>query len=594
MSKDINKSFLGVKNSVNGKRWISRLEDERLAAALAQRLEVHEVVGRVLAARNVGLDTASSFLNPKLKTMLPNPTHLIDMQSSVNRIIRAIEDGETIGVLGDYDVDGATSSSLIVRFFSDLGLTTPVYIPDRQNEGYGPNLPGLLNLKEKGARVVITVDCGTTAFAPLEAAVEAGIDIIVVDHHVAEPQLPKGARVVNPNRADEESTCGQLAAVGVTFLLIVALNRTLREKNWYNQERPEPNLMSWLDLVALGTICDVVPLTGLNRALVKQGLKVLASRGNIGIAALAEVANVDKALDAYHAGFVLGPRVNAGGRVGDSALGVKLLTTEDQSEAKAIASLLDEYNTERREIESAVLEAAMAQAEEQTKNDRPVIIVAGENWHPGVIGIVAGRLRERFNKPSCVLALSKGMGKGSGRSIKGVALGPAVIAAHQAGILVNGGGHTMAAGFTVKEDKLPELDEFLVAHISRQLDGKKILPTLMLDGVLSPTGASAELIELLECVGPFGSGNPRPRFGFPQVRVVNSGIVGKDHVRCVLTGVDGGGSLQAIAFRSAGTPLGNALIDTRGLPLHVAGNLRINEWQGRISPQLFIDDVASA
>ena len=594
MSKDINKSFLGVESSVNGKRWISRLEDERLAAALAQRLEVHEVVGRVLAARNVGLEAASSFLNPKLKTMLPNPTHLIDMQSSVNRIIKAIEDNETIGVLGDYDVDGATSSSLIVRFFSELGLTVPVYIPDRQKEGYGPNLPGLLNLQAKGARVVITVDCGTTAFGPLEAAAEAGIDIIVVDHHVAEPQLPKGARVVNPNRADEESTCGQLAAVGVTFLLIVALNRALREKDWYNQERPEPNLMSWLDLVALGTICDVVPLTGLDRALVKQGLKVLASRENIGIAALAEVANVDKALDAYHAGFILGPRVNAGGRVGDSALGVKLLTTEDQSEAKAIASLLDDYNTERREIESAVLESAMAQAEEQTKDDRPVIIVAGKNWHPGVIGIVAGRLRERFDKPSCVLALSKGIGKGSGRSVKGVALGPAVIAANQAGILVNGGGHNMAAGFTVKEDKLPELDEFLVAHISRQLDGKKILPTLMLDGVLSPAGASAELIELLECVGPFGSGNPRPRFGFPQVRVVNSGIVGKDHVRCVLAGVDGGGSLKAIAFRSAGTPLGNALLDTRGLPLHVAGNLRKNEWHGKVSPQLFIDDVASA
>ena len=323
-------------------------------------------------------------------------------------------------------------------------------------------------------------------------------------------------------------------------------------------------------------------------------LDLLLDRRVRGIAALAEVANVDKALDAYHAGFVLGPRVNAGGRVGDSALGVKLLTTDDKSEAKAIASLLDEYNTERREIESAVLEAAMAQAEEQAKDDRPLIIVAGNNWHPGVIGIVAGRLRERFDKPSCVLALSEGIGKGSGRSVKGVALGPAVIAAHQAGILVNGGGHNMAAGFTVKEGKLPELDEFLVGHISRQLDGKRILPTLMLDGVLSPTGASAELIELLECVGPFGSGNPRPRFGFPQVRVVNSGIVGKYHVRCVLAGVDGGGSLKAIAFRSAGTPLGNALLDTRGLPLHVAGNLRINEWQGKVSPQLFIDDVASA
>ena len=593
MAEEIDAPFLGVERSVTGKRWQTRLKDERLATALAQRFELHDVVARVLAARDVQLDDAALFLNPTLKSTLPDPGHLLEMQAAVERLTRAIRDGETVGVLGDYDVDGATSSALLVNFFAALGQTVPVYIPDRQNEGYGPNLPALLKLQEQGASVVITVDCGTTAYDPLEAAADAGIEIIVVDHHVAEPRLPAGALVINPNRADEDSPCGQLAAVGVTFLLLVALNRALRDASWYDEEHPEPNLLSFLDLVALGTICDVVPLTGVNRALVTQGLKVLASRGNPGIAALADVAKVDKPLDAYHAGFVLGPRVNAGGRVGDSGLGVRLLTTQDTSEARAVAQLLDDYNGERKEIELGVQEAAMMQAEEQAKNDKPFLLVAGNGWHPGVIGIVAGRLRERFDRPSCVVALSEGIGKGSGRSVRGVALGPAVIAAQQAGLLVNGGGHNMAAGFTVEQEKLEELTDFLATHISRQLDGLTLTASMSFDGALSPAGATPDIIEMLNRAGPFGSGNPRPRFVIPQARIVDSGIVGKDHVRCILTGADGTGRLKAIAFRSVATPLGRALLDTRGLPLHVAGNLRVDEWQGRVSAQLFIDDVAA-
>ena len=593
MAEEIDAPFLGVERSVTGKRWQTRLKDERLATALAQRFELHDVVARVLAARDVQLDDAALFLNPTLKSTLPDPGHLLEMQAAVERLTRAIRDGETVGVLGDYDVDGATSSALIVNFFAALGQTVPVYIPDRQNEGYGPNLPALLKLQEQGASVVITVDCGTTAYDPLEAAADAGIEIIVVDHHVAEPRLPAGALVINPNRADEDSPCGQLAAVGVTFLLLVALNRALRDASWYDEAHPEPNLLSFLDLVALGTICDVVPLTGVNRALVTQGLKVLASRRNPGIAALADVAKVDKPLDAYHAGFVLGPRVNAGGRVGDSGLGVRLLTTQDTSEARAVAQLLDDYNGERKEIELGVQEAAMMQAEQQAKNDKPFLLVAGNGWHPGVIGIVAGRLRERFDRPSCVVALSEGIGKGSGRSVRGVALGPAVIAAQQAGLLVNGGGHNMAAGFTVEQEKLEELTDFLSTHISRQLDGLTLTASMSFDGALSPAGATPDIIEMLNRAGPFGSGNPRPRFVIPQARIVDSGIVGKDHVRCILTGADGTGRLKAIAFRSVATPLGRALLDTRGLPLHVAGNLRVDEWQGRVSAQLFIDDVAA-
>ena len=587
-------AFLGVERSVTGKRWRSRLTDERGALALAQQFDLPEIVGRVLAARGVGIDEAELFLNPTLRALLPDPAHLIDMDRAVARIVQAINAGETIGILGDYDVDGATSSALLVRFLSALGRQAPVYIPDRQAEGYGPNLPALQNLKGEGCSLVITVDCGTTAYEPLEAAVDQGLDIVVVDHHVAEARLPAGCIVVNPNRADETSPCGNLAAVGVCFLLIVAVNRALRDAYWYDEGHPEPDLLKLLDLVALGTICDVVPLTGVNRALVTQGLRVMAQRGNPGIAALADVARVDRKLEAYHAGFVLGPRVNAGGRVGDSGLGVRLLTTGDTAEAAEIAGRLNEFNRERQEIEQAVQEAALEQAERQASGNRPLILVAGEGWHPGVIGIVAGRLRERFNRPCCVVALKDGVGKGSGRSVQGVLLGPAVIAAQQAGILLNGGGHAMAAGFTVEQDRLDDLRDYLAGHIERQLDGEALTASLGIDALVNPVAASPELIETLERAGPFGAGNARPRFAIPQARVVNSGIVGTAHVRCVLTGADGTGRLKGIAFRAADTPLGEALLNAKGAPLHVAGSFRLDEWQGARNAQIFIDDAAEA
>lgn len=586
--------FLGVERSVTGKVWQPRPADERLILALTQKLELPEIVARVLAARDVGLDDAESFLNPTLKDLLPDPAHLLDMAPAVERIVQAINAGETIGVLGDYDVDGATSSALLVRFFASLGRGVPVYIPDRQKEGYGPNLPALLKLKEQGASVVITVDCGTTAYEPLEAAIAEGLDIIVVDHHVAEARLPGGCLVVNPNRMDESSPCGQLAAVGVTFMLIVALNRALRDAYWYGEGHGEPDLRHWLDLVALGTICDVVPLVGVNRALVTQGLKIMAARQNTGIAALADAAGVDRKLDSYHAGFVLGPRVNAGGRVGDSGLGVRLLTTSDKDEARNLADRLDGYNRERQEIEQGVLEAAMAQAEKQADSDRAMIMVANEGWHPGVIGIVAGRLRERFDRPACVVAIDNGVGKGSGRSIRGVALGPAVIAAHQSGLLVNGGGHAMAAGFTVAQDRLEALSAYLEDHVRRQLGDMPPVGILRFDGLLNPSSATPEIVEVLDRAGPFGAGNPRPRFAIPQARVVGSGVVGKNHVRCTLTGADGTGRLKAIAFRAADTPLGAALLGAAGQPLHIAGNLRSDDWQGKVSAQLFIDDAAAA
>lgn len=587
-------AFLNVERSFGGKRWRPRLNDERAALAIAQHLGVPDVLGRVLAARGVGIDEAEAFLDPKLRDLLPDPSHLLDMDKAVARIVGAINGGEKIGVFADYDVDGACSASLLVRFFAALGRDLLVYVPDRIAEGYGPNTPALLKLKEQGVSLVLTVDCGTTAFSPLKDAADAGLDVVVIDHHVAEPMLPDAVAVVNPNRLDETSPVGQLCAAGMVFMLIIAVNRALRDAFWYGEGHGEPDLMKMLDLVALATVADVVPLTGVNRALVRQGLAVMARRENPGIAALADISRLDELPEAWHLGFMLGPRVNAGGRVGEAGLGVKLLTTNDKDEATGIAMRLDQYNSERREIEAAVLNAAMAQAERQAEADAPLILVASEGWHPGVIGIVAGRIKETFNRPACVVSIENGLGKGSGRSVRGVDLGPAVIAAHQAGHLVNGGGHAMAAGFTVAGERLDDFRRFLTGHIENQLAGAVLAPDIGIDGALSPEGATVEFIDSLNDAGPFGAGNPRPRFVLPAVAPINARIVGTDHVSCFLAAPQGGPRLKSIAFRTAGTPVGEALLNARGGALHVAGHLNVDTWQGDRKPQLIIEDVARA
>ena len=587
-------AFLNVERSFGGKRWRPRLNDERAALAIAQHLGVPDVLGRILAARGVGIDEAEAFLDPKLRDLLPDPSHLLDMDKAVARIVGAINGGEKIGVFADYDVDGACSASLLVRFFAALGRDLLVYVPDRIAEGYGPNTPALLKLKEQGVSLVLTVDCGTTAFSPLKDAADAGLDVVVIDHHVAEPMLPDAVAVVNPNRLDETSPVGQLCAAGMVFMLIIAVNRALRDAFWYGEGHGEPDLMKMLDLVALATVADVVPLTGVNRALVRQGLAVMARRENPGIAALADISRLDELPEAWHLGFMLGPRVNAGGRVGEAGLGVKLLTTNDKDEATGIAMRLDQYNSERREIEAAVLNAAMAQAERQAEADAPLILVASEGWHPGVIGIVAGRIKETFNRPACVVSIENGLGKGSGRSVRGVDLGPAVIAAHQAGHLVNGGGHAMAAGFTVAGERLDDFRRFLTDHIENQLAVAVLAPDIGIDGALSPEGATVEFIDSLNDAGPFGAGNPRPRFVLPAVAPINARIVGTDHVSCFLAAPQGGPRLKSIAFRTAGTPVGEALLNARGGALHVAGHLNVDTWQGDRKPQLIIEDVARA
>ncbi|MFC3677234.1 single-stranded-DNA-specific exonuclease RecJ [Ferrovibrio xuzhouensis] len=588
--------FLGIASSLQGRRWRLRNTDERLALALAQRAGLPEVLGRVLAGRGIDIDALDDHLNPSLRRLLPDPSRFHDMDAAADRLASAIIADERVAVFGDYDVDGATSSALLNRFFGALDRRLRVYIPDRLKEGYGPNAPALRKLAGEGVRLVVTVDCGTLAFAALEDAAAAGLDVVVVDHHLAEPDLPRAIAVINPNRLDEPAGFGQLAAVGVAFLLVVATNRRLRARGFYSDARPEPDLLGWLDLVALGTVCDVVPLTGINRALVTQGIKILRSRRNAGLAALADVAGLSEPAGAYHLGFLLGPRVNAGGRVGQADLGTRLLSCDDAREAGVMAAELDRYNRERQEIEAAVLAEAMAEFE-HVPDDVPLALVARAGWHPGVIGIVAARIREAAGRPSFVIALDDetGLGKGSGRSIPGVDLGAAVVAAGQAGLLVNGGGHAMAAGLTVEAAKLNELKAFLNERLAGAVAAAGASASLGIDGALGIGGATADLCDQLETLGPYGSGNPEPRFALPAVRVIQADVVGEKHVRCLLTAADGGGPrLRAIAFRSIEAPLGAALLHARqtGAPLHVAGHLRADHWRGERRVQFVLEDAA--
>ena len=589
--------FLGVDRSLTGRAWVSRLGDDRLALAISQREGLPEIIGRVLAGRGVLPEDVAAYLSPNLKTLLPDPFVLCDMDRAAARIAKAIMAGEKIAVFGDYDVDGATSSAVLQRFFRSVGSDLRIYIPDRIREGYGPNAPALMTLRDEGINLIITVDCGTMAHRVLGVAADAGLEVVVIDHHQAESALPPAFALVNPNRLDDTSGLGTLAAVGVAFLFLVAVNRQLREGGWY-ETHEAPDLLALLDLVALGTVCDVVPLTGLNRAFVFQGLRVMAKRGNVGLAALSDVARLDAKPAAYHLGFLLGPRVNAGGRVGRSDLGARLLTTGDKLEAEAIALELDVLNKERQAIEAEVLESAMKQLDLLQESARlnappPVVFACGKGWHPGVIGIVAARLKERYDRPAIVIAFDgKGEGKGSGRSIQGVDLGRAVTAALEAGHLINGGGHAMAAGLTISENKFDEFAAFLSQRVAQEVAVTSEAKVLRLDGALSARGANRELYEMLERVGPYGAGNPQPRFAVPSLRVVYSSIVGKGHVRCTLSSEDGS-QIKAIAFRSAETALGKALLDRGTGPVHIAGRLSADDWQGRRGVQINIEDAVA-
>lgn len=589
-------AFLNVTESFSGRRWDVRAYDERQALALSQRFSLPDLIARSLSARGLDLESADSFLNPKLRDLLPDPSKLKDMDKAVERFITAIANDEKIAVFGDFDVDGATSSALLIRFARALGVELRLYIPDRVDEGYGPNSEAMMSLAKEGIKLVVTVDCGITAHEPLTVAQDSGLDVIVIDHHTAEPQLPPCVAAVNPNRIDDPmgETLGSLAAVGVTFLFVIAVNRALRDQGFYSDSYEEgacsePDLMQWLDLVALGTVCDVVSLTGLNRAFVAQGLKVMERRGNQGIAALAEVAGARPEMDTYTAGFILGPRINAGGRVGKSDMGARLLSMEDKAELVGYAERLNDLNQERRALEAEVL----AEAELTVFDDaQPMSFVASENWHPGVIGIVASRLKDKFQRPAIVIALINGQGKGSGRSVGNVDLGAAVIAARQAGLLINGGGHKMAAGLTVDRAKIDELHEFFNDRIGKQLEAEPFVPSINVDGLVSASAANVEFINKLSALAPFGTGNPEPRFGLADCRVVKAHVVGENHVKVIAQ--QGAARIDAIAFRAMENNLGPALLARAGGQIHLVGKLRRNVWQGRESAQLIIGDAAAA
>lgn len=589
------------KISVAGKLWRLMESDERFVMTFMQRFELPEPVARSLTNRGIALESADSYLNPSLRDLMPDPLHLHDMDKAAKRLHQALTNNETITIWGDYDVDGATSTALLLRYFKMLGhQKIDFYIPDRLKEGYGPNKDGLDLLHKKGSKVIVTVDCGTTSFEPLDYAKSLGIDVIVIDHHVAEMLLPKAVAVVNPNRLDQESTCKNLAAVGVCFLLVVALNRLLRDNGFFTT-KPEPDLLQLLDLVALGTVCDVMTLQGLNRAFVAQGLKVMKKRSNVGLRALADISGIQGTVDSGHLGFFMGPRVNAGGRVGESTLGADILSTDDELIAQDIAQKLNNYNTERQRIEADVLEQAL-EAAKVYENDE-TLVIAGHDWHPGVIGIVAGRLKDRYHKPTCVISVDEQSGKASCRSVSGFDLGTAVHVAKQTGLLIQGGGHAMAAGFTIEPDKIDAfrnylnnaLKEWKAKQIVSGIDPQEFMPCITADGLLTIEAVSLDLVKTLDVLAPYGMGNPAPKFILMDVTVIDASIVpskndGPDHIRYSIVSKNQS-RLNGIIFKATGTPLGDALLASKSKVVQMIGSIKHDTWQGISNVKFQLEDM---
>jgi single-stranded-DNA-specific exonuclease len=588
----MNNHAFGVVQSLTGRRWVWRPHEERLGLGIAQALGVPELVGRLLAARGVSADHALDYLDPTLRAMLPDPSCIVDMDRAAARLADAVQARECIGVFGDYDVDGACSSALMITLLRALGCKVIYHVPDRMLEGYGPNAAALRGMAERGAKLLVCVDCGTTghdAFAPVHNMA----DVVVFDHHKSGELTPNITATVNPNRLDCTSGLTSICATAVAFIGCIALLRTLRGRGFF-ASRPEPDLRETLDLVALATICDVMPLTGLNRAFVTQGLKVMARRARPGIAALLEVAKLNDAPTAMNCGFALGPRINASGRIAESDMGLRLLLAEDAHLARDLAETLDSVNRQRQAVEAGILQSAMAVAESQVIAGHPVILLAQDGWHPGVVGIVAGRLKEKFNRPALVAGMADGLAKGSGRSVPGLDLGAAVIAARQTGLLTTGGGHAMAAGFSLPAESLAAFHAFL----DERLAEATVLPAatdLTLEGVLAVSGADAALAQMVARLGPFGAGNDEPLFVLPRARVVKSERIGKDGntIRAMVEG-EGGGRLKALLFRAKDGELANALSRAGDAPLHLAGYLRAESWNGRVSAGFFIADAAPA
>ncbi|MDC0858879.1 single-stranded-DNA-specific exonuclease RecJ [Pelagibacteraceae bacterium] len=576
--------------SISGKNWILKKYNQEEISFLKDNFFLDEITSKLLSIRKIKKEDIKPFLNPSIKNFLPNPNTLMDMEKATLRTSKSINKKEKVGIFGDYDVDGATSTALLGKYFTELKIPYEIYIPDRKKEGYGPSIKSFKELIDKGVKIIFTVDCGTLSFDAIEFAKENNTDVIVLDHHQSEIKLPKAFSIINPNRFDDESNLQYLCAAGVTFMFLVSINRKLRLENWFTKNKiDEPNLINYLDLVSLGTVCDVVPLIGLNRAIVKQGLKILKIKNNLGLKTLLDICKIESNPSIYHLGFMLGPRINAGGRVGKCSHGANLLLDTDPKNAFKLASELDQFNKERQMLEKDLLQKLLNETKDYSKD--PVLVLSGSNWHEGIIGIVAARLKDKFNKPVIIISIDGEIGKASARSIVGFDIGSVIIAATQSKILLKGGGHKMAGGFSINIKNIEKFKEFVFRrfrNINEDLTSEK---PLYLDSTISPAAINLDFYNKVNNLAPFGSGNPEPKFIIENLKTVNSKIVGEKHIKSVLIGMDGS-SIKTIAFNAVENDLGAYLLKNNNKIFNIAGKLSLNEWKGQSNVEFIIDDIS--
>ena len=577
-------------SSVSGKNWLFKKFNSSDVTKFTENFSLTEIVAKLLSIRKKNIDDIALFLDPKIKNLLPNPLHLKDMKSAIERTYKSIIKSELIGIFGDYDVDGASSTALLARYFLSINQKIQTYIPNRQTEGYGPNNLGFNNLISNGAKIIFTVDCGTLSFGPINFAQKLNVDVIVLDHHQSDVKLPEACAIVNPNRYDDTSELNYLCAAGVCFVFLIALNKKLRDENWFkNNNINEPNILNFLDLVSLGTVCDVVPLIGLNRAIVKQGLKIIKKRSNLGLKTLYDLCNIESQPTTFDLGFRLGPRINAGGRVGKASHGAELLISNDPEKTYQIALDLDKSNKERQAIELMLSE--QINLEVKNYHNHPVLVMSGNNWHEGIIGIVASRIKEKYNKPTILISLQQNIGKGSARSVVGFDIGSQIIKAVQCGILQKGGGHKMAGGFILKKENIPTFRDFLIKNFEKSNINSSASTNLYLDSIIAPSALNEVFFDEINCLAPFGSGNSEPKFVIENIKVISANIVGNNHIKLVLSGKDGT-VFKSLAWNAINTPLEPFLNNKNRKRINIAGKIHLNQWRGERKVEFMIEDIA--
>ena len=576
--------------SLRGKNWIYKKFDQNYVDFVKENYSLDEITARLLSIRNIDKKNIQSFLKPSIKNLVPNPMILKDMDKTITRILKSIKNKEKIGIFGDYDVDGASSTALLGNYFRNINQEFEIYIPDRKSEGYGPSKIGFQKLLDKNVNLIITVDCGTMSYEPIDFALNKKVDVIVLDHHQSELSLPNAFSIINPNRFDDSSDLNHLCAAGVCFMTLISLNSSLRKINWFTENNlTEPNLLEYLDLVSLGTICDVVPLIGLNRAFVKQGLKVVNQRKNLGLKTLIDVCKINNQASTYHLGYIIGPRINAGGRVGKCSHGAQLLINKSPKESFKLANELEYFNSERKKIEDKLLNIVLNTIDKDI-ND-PVLILQGNDWHEGIIGIIASRIKDRFNKPTIIISFNNSIGKASARSIVGFDIGSVLLSAVQDKILIKGGGHKMAGGFSIHEKNIKKFKEFVFKRFYASIKNNNNKNIYYLDGMISSSALNYEFFKKIEVLSPFGSGNPEPKFLLESVRTIKSQIVGDKHIKSILSSKDGS-TIKTISFNSRETDLGQFLLNNKRNTFNIAGKLSLNEWKGEKNVEFIIDDIS--